>query len=180
MGHNFGFARWIWLRFCQFRVLISKNGLVQALVPGKFFKGGKWLGQGRGLGAKIAFSRSFENAKFCLDVPNPEGYVYFFGPAGGRSLRARVFVWQGCGLWRRFFLCIEETYKQPFPRRGLEGKFWFVSSLPSPSVYFPALPGAARCAFASSYDRDMTCRDGLGSHRLSNIVVPGASKPKKC
>ena len=39
---------------------------------------------------KNQFSGKFENAKFCLDMPKPKGYVYFVGLAGGRLLRARV------------------------------------------------------------------------------------------
>ena len=54
---------------------------------------------------KIAFLVNVENLKFCLDLLFPSSSVYFFGPAGGRSLRARVphmeGVWFIEGFCRR-------------------------------------------------------------------------------
>ena len=41
-------------------------------------------------GAKIARCRNFENAKFCFHIASPALFRDFSGPAGGRSLRARV------------------------------------------------------------------------------------------
>ena len=42
---------------------------------------------------KIDFLLDFKNRKFCLDMLSPITSVYFSGPAGGRSLLARVFIW---------------------------------------------------------------------------------------
>ena len=39
---------------------------------------------------KFDFLLDFKNRKFCLDMLSPSTSVYFSGPAGGRSLRARV------------------------------------------------------------------------------------------
>ena len=38
----------------------------------------------------FAWTKNFENAKFCVDCLSPSTSVYFSGLAGGRSLRARV------------------------------------------------------------------------------------------
>ena len=39
---------------------------------------------------KSAFLLDLKNRKFCLDISFPSTSIYFLGPAGGRSLRARV------------------------------------------------------------------------------------------
>ena len=51
--------------------------------------------QGRLLGAKFACSRNHDMTKFCPDLPFPNGYANFGGPAGGCSLRARCPLMAG-------------------------------------------------------------------------------------
>ena len=53
---------------------------------------------GRLLGAKLAWLTSAENAKIWPNMPNPEGYANFSGPAGGRSLALAAPLWQARGL----------------------------------------------------------------------------------
>ena len=45
---------------------------------------------GRVVGAKSAWPGNAQYGKFWPDLPNLKGYADFSGPAGGRSLRARV------------------------------------------------------------------------------------------
>ena len=52
--HNFGFARWISLGFCQFRVKTSKSDMARALETRKLIEDGKWWEQGRVRATKIA------------------------------------------------------------------------------------------------------------------------------
>ena len=50
-------------------------------------------GQGRVRGAKIAWSENIENEKFWRVMLAEAACLKLFGPAGGRSLRARVSLW---------------------------------------------------------------------------------------
>ena len=97
--HNFGYVRWISLRRCHSGVKASTGDMVQALVPRKFIEDGPWWRQSRVRGAQIAWIVNLENAEFCSRCPFPSTFLYFSGPAGVRSLRARVLLWQDvvCG-----------------------------------------------------------------------------------
>ena len=72
--------------------------MVLALGPRRFIEVGRWWDQGRVRGVKIAWSRNFENEKFCRVMLAEATCLKFFGPAGGRSLRARVPLMEGIWL----------------------------------------------------------------------------------
>ena len=66
--------------------------------PGKFVLYRICGLQSRLLGAKLAWLTNRKMTKFWPNMPNPEGYANFSGPAGGRSLALAAPLWQACGL----------------------------------------------------------------------------------
>ena len=78
------------MTFCQNRDLISKNDPTLAPWFREFVCDYILRDQGRVRGAKIAWSRNLENAKFCFHIASPAPFRKLSGPAGSRSLRARV------------------------------------------------------------------------------------------
>ena len=82
-------------QFVHCDVLVLWDGAVGL---GKFVSCPVCAGQGRLLSAKFAWLTSAENAKIWPNMPNPEGYADFSGPAGGRSLALAAPFRQARGL----------------------------------------------------------------------------------
>ena len=75
------------------------NDLVaERLVHRTFLIRGKWWEQGRFVSAKFAWLTNAEMTIFFTGTTVSEELAPIFGPAGGRSLRARVPSMAGCGL----------------------------------------------------------------------------------
>ena len=81
------------MTFCQNRDLISENDPTLAPWLHKYVCGDILPDQGRVRGAKNAWSENFENEKFWRVMLAETSCLKFFGPARGRSLRARVPSW---------------------------------------------------------------------------------------
>ena len=76
------------MTFCQNRDLISKNDHTY-----DFFCDDILQGQARVRDAKIAWCKSFKNETFGQVMLAELTSKKWFGPAGGRSLRASVSLW---------------------------------------------------------------------------------------
>ena len=85
------------------------------------------------------------------------------GPWCPRKILGKRFVGTKVAVWAQKLHELEILKMENFA--------WTCPNLRATYI-FPALPGAARCALASPYGRDMTCRDGFGGHRPSNSI-PG-------
>ena len=112
------------MMFCQNRDLISKNDPTLASCLHKFVCDDILQRQGRVRGANIAWSGNFENEKFWRVMLAEGTSLKFFGPAGGRSLRARAVLMAenvACGVDSFFVSGIVQAI---FLSEGAFAKFW--------------------------------------------------------